>query len=79
MPTNPVEVKGKDERSKTGGAFKYRHFVIGFIVMFVYMGAEAILYQLMTPYFKEVGQITKYGSSTFICYYFLWINGWTLA
>jgi FHS family L-fucose permease-like MFS transporter len=25
--------------------------------MFVYMGAEAILYQLMTPYFKEVGQI----------------------
>ncbi|HSH20632.1 MAG TPA: hypothetical protein VLA03_09270, partial [Draconibacterium sp.] len=32
---------------------------IGFIIMFVYMGAEAILYQLMTPYFKEVGQITN--------------------
>ena len=57
MPHNPTEVKGKVEKLKAGGAFKYRHFVIGFIIMFVYMGAEAILYQLMTPYFKEVGQI----------------------
>lgn len=27
--------------------------------MFVYMGAEAILYQLMTPYFKEIGQVSN--------------------
>ncbi|MEN8117957.1 MAG: MFS transporter [Bacteroidota bacterium] len=59
MPHNPTEVKqeGVTGNLKPGGAFKYRHFVIGFIIMFVYMGAEAILYQLMTPYFKEVGQI----------------------
>ncbi|NOR75080.1 MAG: MFS transporter [Draconibacterium sp.] len=59
MPANPTEVKqeAKVGKLKMGGAFKYRHFVIGFIIMFVYMGAEAILYQLMTPYFKEVGQI----------------------
>ena len=59
MPLNPVDkgVNEKDKKMKFGGAFKYRHFVAGFIIMFVYMGAEAILYQLMTPYFKEVGQI----------------------
>ncbi|MCK5730071.1 MAG: MFS transporter [Draconibacterium sp.] len=59
MPANPIEVKqeAKVGKLRMGGAFKYRHFVIGFIIMFVYMGAEAILYQLMTPYFKEVGQI----------------------
>lgn len=57
MPHNPTETKDNNEKLKRGGAFKYRHFVIGFIIMFVYMGAEAILYQLMTPYFKEVGQI----------------------
>uniref|UniRef100_UPI003217F368 MFS transporter n=1 Tax=uncultured Draconibacterium sp. TaxID=1573823 RepID=UPI003217F368 len=59
MPANPTEASsdGKIGKLKPGGAFKYRHFVIGFIIMFVYMGAEAILYQLMTPYFKEVGQI----------------------
>ena len=59
MPPNPTEEK-KESLSfsfKSGGAFKHRHFVIGFIIMFVYMGAEAILYQLMTPYFKEVGHI----------------------
>ncbi len=32
--------------------------MVGFIIMFVYMGAEAILYQLMTPYFKEIGGIS---------------------
>lgn len=59
MPPNPTEEKreGKLRRLKPGGAFRYRHFVIGLIIMFVYMGAEAILYQLMTPYFKEIGQI----------------------
>lgn len=59
MPANPVDKyeREKGNKIKFGGAFKYRHFVAGFIIMFVYMGAEAILYQLMTPYFKEVGQI----------------------
>jgi FHS family L-fucose permease-like MFS transporter len=59
MPANPTEVTSESKvgKLKWGGAFKYRHFVIGFIIMFVYMGAEAILYQLMTPYFKEVGQV----------------------
>jgi FHS family L-fucose permease-like MFS transporter len=59
MPSDPSMEKQKDStiKFKAGGAFKHRHFVIGFIIMFVYMGAEAILYQLMTPYFKEVGQI----------------------
>ncbi len=59
MPANPAEVKDKIEKLKAGGAFRYRHFVIGFIIMFIYMGAEAILYQLMTPYFKEIRQITN--------------------
>ena len=59
MPPNPTEEKQKSIALsiKPGSAFKHRHFVIGFIIMFVYMGAEAILYQLMTPYFKEVGHI----------------------
>ena len=59
MPDNPTELKKEatGKKLKPGGAFKHRHFVVGFIIMFVYMGAEAILYQLMTPYFKEVGQI----------------------
>lgn len=58
MPANPAEAKqAAAGKLKPGGAFQYRHFVFGFIIMFVYMGAEAILYQLMTPYFKEVGQI----------------------
>ena len=59
LPTNPTEVSKEETKvnMKTGGAFQYRHFVTGFIIMFVYMGSEAILYQLMTPYFKEIGQI----------------------
>ncbi len=61
MPANPTEVlKEKTKvQLKVGGAFKHRHFVIGFIIMFVYMGAEAILYQLMTPYFKEIGGVNN--------------------
>lgn len=60
MPNNPTEPKNfeQDELDKKG-AFKYPHFVFGFIIMFVYMGAEAILYQLMTPYFKEIGGVTN--------------------
>ncbi len=59
LPPAPSLEKQKNStiKLKPGGAFKHRHFVIGFIIMFVYMGAEAILYQLMTPYFKEVGQL----------------------
>ena len=61
MPANPTEVKKEKNtgKLKIGAAFQYRHFVIGFIIMFVYMGAEAILYQLMTPYFKEIGQVSN--------------------
>ena len=59
MPPAPSMEKQENSAIKfrAGGAFKHRHFVVGFIIMFVYMGAEAILYQLMTPYFKEVGHI----------------------
>lgn len=58
MPANPTENKKSDKKSHDKkGAFRYPHFVIGFIIMFFYMGAEAILYQLMTPYFKEIGGI----------------------
>lgn len=61
MPANATEISKKETKVKlkTAGVFKYRHFVIGFIIMFVYMGAEAILYQLMTPYFKEIGQVSN--------------------
>jgi FHS family L-fucose permease-like MFS transporter len=58
MPDNPTEIKNyKNEKLDKKGAFRYPHFVCGLIIMFVYMGAEAILYQLMTPYFKEIGGI----------------------
>jgi FHS family L-fucose permease-like MFS transporter len=59
MPANPSDRLNNEEKIKLkpGGVFKYRHFLVGFIIMFVYMGAEAILYQLMTPYFKEIGNI----------------------
>lgn len=59
MPPNPTEVQETLVKPVTGGPFKYRHFVVGFVIMFVYMGAEAILYQLMTPYLKEPGQISN--------------------
>ncbi|MCG8306036.1 MAG: MFS transporter [Cytophagales bacterium] len=61
MPANKTETLHTSllDSLKIQGAFKYRHFVIGFIIMFVYMGAEAILYQLMTPYFKEIGGVSS--------------------
>ena len=59
MPINPDEKQTtKNQMEDKKGAFRYIHFVIGFIIMFVYMGSEAILYQLMTPYFKEIGEIS---------------------
>jgi len=71
MPANPVDIKKeqKDPHNKKG-AFKYPHFVIGFIIMFVYMGAEAILYQLMTPYFKEIGGISTSEAVKFSAFIF---------
>lgn len=60
IPENPTELKFyNNEKLDKRGAFKYPHFVFGFIIMFVYMGAEAILYQLMTPYFKEIGNVSN--------------------
>lgn len=60
IPENPTELKFYDNKElDKKGAFRYPHFVYGFIIMFVYMGAEAILYQLMTPYFKEIGGVTN--------------------
>ena len=60
MPDNPTEIKNyKNEELDKRGAFRYPHFVFGLIIMFVYMGAEAILYQLMTPYFKEIGGVNN--------------------
>lgn len=59
MPANPNDVvpeialNPSDKRN----VFQYRHFVLGFVITFLYMGAEAILYQLMTPYFKTIGNI----------------------
>ena len=58
MPANPTETKKEEKLPDRWGAFRYPHFVYGFIIMFFYMGAEAILYQLMTPYFKEIGKIS---------------------
>ena len=59
MPENPNDIEA--EKSLKGesrrGVFQYRHFVFGFIITFLYMGSEAILYQLMTPYFKVIGNI----------------------
>ena len=52
------------------GAFKYPHFVVGFIIMFIYMGSEAILYQLMTPYFKEIGGINSSEAVRFSAFIF---------
>ncbi len=59
MPHNPTEIKSRDQKlTDRGGAFRYPHFVFGLAIMFIYMGAEAILYQLMTPYFKEIAGIS---------------------
>ena len=60
LPDNPTELKNySNETLDRKGAFRYPHFVYGFIIMFIYMGAEAILYQLMTPYFKEIGGVSN--------------------
>ena len=66
MPANPTD---DNREEKTTGEMEgeiayrsvwaFRHFRIGFIIMLLYMGAEAILYQLMTPYFMEEAPITK--------------------
>ena len=59
MPHNPMEIKSSDQKlADRSGAFRYPHFVVGLVIMFIYMGAEAILYQLMTPYFKEIAGIS---------------------
>jgi len=72
MPVNPLDTKlGYKKSADIRGSFRYLHFSLGFVIMFVYMGAEAILYQLMTPYFKETGGITTteaVGFSAFIFY-----------
>lgn len=70
MPANPTdeynsEVPAGEQdggRPDTGAArspWAFRHFRIGFIILLLYMGAEAILYQLMTPYFMELEPISK--------------------
>jgi len=64
MPANPTDNKtyGEDkenEQTSKKSAWGFRHFRTGFVVLLLYMGAEAILYQLMTPYFMEKAPITK--------------------
>jgi len=64
MPVNPnetVQEKAVDRSSADNkkSAWSYRHFRTGFIVLLLYMGAEAVLYQLMTPYFMEEAPIDK--------------------
>ena len=64
MPANPTDEMAaqptqKDIATTKTSAWGFRHFRIGFIVLLLYMGAEAILYQLMTPYFMEQTEITK--------------------
>jgi FHS family L-fucose permease-like MFS transporter len=66
MPANPTDSNDNNENlaaanagNSKKSAWGFRHFRIGFIVMLLYMGAEAILYQLMTPYFMEQVEITK--------------------
>lgn len=64
MPANPTDDSnhGESEGTFTEGkksVWEFRHFRIGFIVLLLYMGAEAILYQLMTPYFMKEVTLTK--------------------
>lgn len=64
MPVNPNDALLEQPVEQSGettkkSAWSYRHFTIGFIVLLLYMGAEAILYQLMTPYFMEEAAIEK--------------------
>ncbi len=65
MPANPTDKNGAEAVSDQGdphsskkSAWGFKHFRTGFIVLLLYMGAEAILYQLMTPYFMESEPIT---------------------
>ncbi len=60
-PTDAVQSTEESEKKKASrkNAWGYRHFRIGFFVLLLYMGAEAILYQLMTPYFMEQAHISK--------------------
>jgi FHS family L-fucose permease-like MFS transporter len=64
MPDNPTDRTdhGESEGILNEGkksAWGFRHFRIGFFILLLYMGAEAILYQLMTPYFMEEEVLTK--------------------
>lgn len=66
MPANPTDDKHPEPamgetqtEAKYKSAWGFRHFRLGFIVLLLYMGAEAILYQLMTPYFLEQVEMTK--------------------
>ena len=66
MPPNPTDQHDEEtgsleqnEKPSHKSAWGFRHFRTGFIVLLLYMGAEAILYQLMTPYFMEMEPITK--------------------
>ncbi|MFA6128561.1 MAG: MFS transporter [Bacteroidales bacterium] len=65
MPENPTDDQSNGDGSVTvlkgkRSAWSFRHFRIGFIILLLYMGAEAILYQLMTPYFmQEEVSLTK--------------------
>lgn len=71
MPVNPTETDDNEPNPEDRkGAFRYPHFVVGFIIMFIYMGAEAILYQLMTPYFKEIGGISSSEAVKFSAFIF---------
>jgi len=71
MPANPSEIQYQEINSLNKiGAFQYIHFVVGFFIMFIYMGAEAILYQQMTPYFKEIGGTTTAEAVKFSAFIF---------
>ncbi len=64
MPVNPTDEvnHGESEGIFNEGklsAWGFRHFRVGFFILLLYMGAEAILYQLMTPYFMEEIVLTK--------------------
>lgn len=64
MPANPTDSNNDDQATENidtvrKSAWGFRHFRIGFVVLLLYMGAEAILYQLMTPYFMDQAPITK--------------------
>jgi FHS family L-fucose permease-like MFS transporter len=64
MPANPTDQSGHGEPNGIltegrNSVWGFRHFRTGFIVLVLYMGAEAILYQLMTPYFMKEEVLTK--------------------